>query len=305
MTVWEIPNTAHVLCWLNMLKQVGLVAKRAVVFISIKHKRCGLMNCLKFQDLKMESGATIGVLELNRPQALNALNQELLRELDEFLSDVVAKRLCTVLILKGAGEKAFVAGADIKEMSSLKPQEALQFAQMGQRIFSKLEDLRIPTIAEVQGFALGGGLELALSCDFIVASSKAKFGLPEVSLGLIPGFGGTQRLARRIGVQKAKEFVLTGGMYSAEEALRFGLIAELIEPANLSARVLEKAKLIAQRAPIALEKAKQALHQGFDLSQAEGLALEARLFSQLFETQDTREGMGAFMEKRAPQFQGK
>jgi enoyl-CoA hydratase len=247
----------------------------------------------------------VGIIEISRPEALNALNREVLSELEEQIDKIAESRKFRAVIIKGAGEKAFVAGADIKEMMNLSQKEGREFAQSGQRVFLKIECLSTPTIAQVQGFALGGGMELALSCDFIVAGHKAKFGLPEVGLGLIPGFGGTQRLTRRIGIQKAKEMIFTGAVYTAEEVLRMGLISQTVDPGELEKVVMAKAEMIASKGPLALQKAKEALHLGYDMTLTEGLQNEAQLFSELFESNDTKEGLKAFVEKRKPNFQNK
>jgi enoyl-CoA hydratase len=251
---------------------------------------------------KKENG--IWVVTLNRPNAMNALNGAMLADLDHFFSQVSEKPWSEVkaIVMTGSGDKAFVAGADIKEMSGLKETEACQFSERGQSVLRKIEALRIPVIAAVNGFALGGGLELALACDFIYASENAKMGLPEVTLGLIPGFGGTVRLSRVVGLNRAREMMMTGDMITADEALQLGLANKVLPQALLLIAVLKVAELIIQRGPIAVGKVKFAAIESFDLSLDSGLALEAMNFGQLFGKEDTREGIQAFIEKRKAQF---
>lgn len=246
---------------------------------------------------------SVGVLTLSRPAALNALNQELLSELKEFLCSSALNSL-RCLIVTGAGEKAFVAGADIKEMQSFTPEQALAMAQNGQAIFNMIEQAPFASIAAVNGFALGGGLELAMSCDFMVASSKARFGLPEVSLGLIPGYGGTQRLPRYVGKSLARMITLTGDIYLAEQGKNWGLFAQVVEPTDLMPTCLKLAQVIAGRSPRAIQLAKQAIAEGFDVGQKAGLVTEAKYFAESFASADHNEGIAAFIDKRAPQFRG-
>jgi enoyl-CoA hydratase len=214
------------------------------------------------------------------------------------------KRELRAAIITGDGEKSFVAGADIKEMEHLTPSQARELSISGQAIFQQIEDLPFPVICAMNGFALGGGLELALSCDFILASSKAKWGLPEVTLGLIPGYGGTQRLARQLGRALARRVALSGEIFSAQQGYEWGLIAHIVEPENLLNEAKKLATTLSQRAPMALAWVKEAINHGSDKTQAEGLKLEADLFARTFETKDHSEGIKAFMEKRAPNFQG-
>ena len=246
----------------------------------------------------------IGILTLNRPQALNALNQQLLGELKDLLKDVTKDGLLRCLVITGEG-KSFVAGADIKEMENHSPDQAQEMAKNGQALFDCIERLDVPVIAAVNGFALGGGLELALACDFIVASSKAKFGLPEVSLGLIPGYGGTQRLSRYVGKSIARLVALTGEIFSAQQMYEWGLVGKVCEPEDLLTEVQKIAQTIASRSPFALNLVKQAINQGYDREQSSGLALEAELFAQTFTSNDHNEGIKAFIEKRRPEFTGK
>jgi enoyl-CoA hydratase len=259
---------------------------------------------MQFQNLLFEKKDDVGVLFFNRPTALNALNSQVLNELQAFLNHVDEDRGLRCLILTGSGDKAFVAGADIKELASLSSSEAKSFAEKGQKVFRRLEILKIPVIAAVNGFALGGGCELALACDFIVASQKAKFGLPEVSLGLIPGFGGTQRLIRQVGISRARELIFTGRQVNAQEALEIGIAMELCEPEKLLEVCFAKAHQIATRSPFAVSKSKEAINRGADSVLDEGLMIERELFSELYTTNDVREGTSAFLEKRTPVFKG-
>jgi enoyl-CoA hydratase len=256
-------------------------------------------------ELKKEA-EFIYSLTINRPESMNALNTHVLAELNEFLVQIDKMSFSEIrcLIVTGAGEKAFVAGADIKEIADLNMQNAHIFAEKGQSIFRRLEKLKIPVIAAVNGFALGGGLELALACDFIMASENAKFGLPEVTLGLIPGFGGTVRLARTLSLSKAKSLIYSGEMLSAQEALNLGLAAKVCPANELMASALKMAQTIAQRAPLAVAHAKASINEAFDQPIEVGMKTESQNFSDLFDSKDVREGTRAFIEKRKAQFQG-
>jgi len=257
-------------------------------------------ECLKF-----EINECIGLLTLNRPKALNALNNQLLDELNEMLNHIEREQDLRCLILTGEGDKAFVAGADIKEMSSLDPSAAKSFSEKGQKVFRRLETLPMVVIAAVNGFALGGGCELALACDFIIASKNAKFGLPEVSLGIIPAFGGTQRAPRKLGAARASEMIFTGKHYDADRALQYGLVNDVVEPSELIGTCMELAKMISSRGPKAIAAAKESIRIGLDLPIDEGFILERTAFGDLFRTQDSKEGTAAFMEKRPAHFVGK
>jgi enoyl-CoA hydratase len=259
-----------------------------------------------FETLKFETvlDGQVGILKLDRPQALNALNHQVLAELESFFNNSTSWGV-RCLILTGGGEKSFVAGADIKEMKDFGGAQAEELALRGQRIFQLIENCPIPVIAAVNGFALGGGMELALACDFILASENARFGLPEVSLGIMPGYGGTQRLSRHLGRAKARLFALTGDMFSARQCFEWGLVVKVCEPAQLMAEAQKLAASIASRAPAAVQMVKKAINEGQDLSQAEGLLLESRLFARVFETEDKTEGVNAFVEKRKPNFKGR
>lgn len=257
-----------------------------------------------FSTLKFEVKESIGVLTINRPEALNALNSLVLKELSLFLNQLDREKSIRCLIITGAGEKAFVAGADIKEISDLTPEQAQRFAETGQKIFRRFEVLSIPIIAAVNGFALGGGCELAMACDFIYASQTAKFGLPEVSLGIMPGFGGTQRAARLVGLAWAKELVFSGKHCSADEAMQMGLVNKVFDGPQLLEAAMETAKLISSRGPLAISRAKEVINQGFDVTIDEGMELERDAFGELFRSQDQKEGTRAFVEKRKPTFKG-
>ena len=243
---------------------------------------------------------------MNRPESLNALNAGVLQELGEFFSEAQGAfpNECLGLIITGAGEKAFVAGADIKELSSLDQNSALKFAAQGQKVFSQIEQLPFPVIAAVNGFALGGGLELALSCDFIYAADSARFGLPEVSLGLIPGFGGTVRLSRVVGLNFAREMILTGEMIKVDQAQAMGLANKILPLADLIPAAQKALLAAASKGPLAIRTAKRKILQTFDQDVETAMKTEAEGFSGLFATKDVREGTSAFLEKRKAQFQG-
>lgn len=246
------------------------------------------------------------ILTINRPDSLNALNSMVLNEMAEALRQIseLGYEDARALVITGAGSKAFVAGADIKEMSDLQSEQAEAFAQRGQSIFHELTLLKIPVIAAVNGFALGGGCELALGCDFIYAAEEAKFGLPEVTLGLIPGFGGTVRLTRAVGQRRARELTYTGNMITAQEAHAMGLVNKVFPAAELMAGVLKTVQTITARAPIAVGFAKASINQGWDMDVEEAQKNEARFFGDLFTSEDVREGTKAFIEKRKPVFKG-
>jgi enoyl-CoA hydratase len=252
----------------------------------------------------LERDGHVAIVTLNRPDKLNALNEQLLQELGAAVAELSRDAAVRCAILTGAGEKAFAAGADIAAMSEMTATRAKQFAEMGHAIGHALETAHFPVIAAVNGFALGGGCELALACDFIYASDKAKFGQPEVNLGVIPGFGGTQRLARRVGDARARELCMTGDMVGAEEALRIGLVNAVVPHAELLAKVREVATKIAAKGPLAIAAAKRVILRGADVPLPTANELEATAFAALFGTSDQREGMKAFVEKRAAKFEG-
>jgi len=242
---------------------------------------------------------------VNRPASLNALNSQVLDELECTLYGVEQDPAVQVVIVTGAGEKAFVAGADIKEMAEMDSFEGHRFAQKGQRVMLFIEKMIKPVIAAVNGYALGGGLELALACDMIYASDNAKLGFPEVTLGIIPGFGGTQNLARLIGPNKAKELVLSGRIIPAQKAQAWGVVNEVFPQADLAAKAMELAKEIAKNGSVGVGYAKNAIVNGLNMTKEDGFRYESSLFGVLFATEDQKEGMGAFVEKRKAQFKGR
>jgi enoyl-CoA hydratase len=259
---------------------------------------------VEHRELKRGFGESrsAAIITIVRPKALNALNGEVLRSLATTVDALATDRGIAGVVVTGSGEKAFVAGADIKEISTLTPEEALQFARTGQRLFRRLSELPFPVIAAVNGFALGGGCELALACDWIYATPEAKLGLPEATLGLIPGFGGTVRLARRIGSARALEWTLSATPISAEEAHRVGLVQRVLPREELMPAALSTIEMIAQRGPGAVAHIKRSVHEGLSLGSAAHEELEAQLFSRCFVGEEAREGTRAFVEKRAPQF---
>jgi enoyl-CoA hydratase len=261
---------------------------------------------MTYQNIILEHAeAGIYVLTVNRPQALNALDAATLAELANAIARVAEDAEARVLLVTGAGDKAFVAGADIAAMQPMTALDAQAFSAKGQSVMRAIEALPVPAIALVNGYALGGGCELAMSCDWIIAAERASFGQPEVNLGIPPGFGGTQRLARLIGRARALELVTTGRQVKADEALRWGLVNEVVAGGRLMERGLETARLIAGKAPVAVRVSKQAVQRGLDLDLANGCVLETSLFAFAFGSADRKEGMSAFLEKRTPKFEGK
>jgi enoyl-CoA hydratase len=255
-----------------------------------------------FENLRWEVADGVATLTIDRPKALNALDRKTLEELEAALDGAATDAAVRAIVLTGGGEKAFVAGADIAAMSKLGPVEARRFAELGHRVIEKLEALAIPTIAAVNGFALGGGCELAMGCDLVYASEAAKFGQPEVNLGLIPGFGGTQRLTRRVGIARALEMILTGDVYDAARAKAMGLVLEVLPAAELLPHARAQARKIAAKGPLAVAQAKRAVHAGADAALAIANELERQAFAALFGTEDAKEGMRAFLEKRPAQW---
>lgn len=249
--------------------------------------------------IKYEQRGFVGILTIDRQSALNALNGDVMNELEQAL-DAISLQDTRCLILTGAGEKSFVAGADISEMSTLSKADGKQFGKRGNDVFRKIEILPIPVIAAVNGFALGGGCELAMACDIRIASENAVFAQPEVSLGITAGFGGTQRLSRIIGLGKAKELLYTTAKVKAEEALRLGLVNAVYPLAQLMDECIKMAEKIAQNAPIAVRATKKAINEGMDLDMDTAIELEAELFGSCFETQDQKNAMKAFTEKLKP-----
>jgi enoyl-CoA hydratase len=256
-------------------------------------------ECENYHSIKAEILDGIAILTINRPQVLNALNSAVLLEMNGFLENVERRKDIRVMVITGEG-KAFVAGADIAEMLDLDPQQALLFAKQGQTTFERFENLPFPVIAAVNGYALGGGCELAMSCDFRIASKTARFGQPEMSLGLIPGYAGTQRLTKIVGVGNALYLILTGETITAEDAFRIGLVQKVTEPESLMSETMKLAHKIASNGSKALSKAKEVIRKGAGMEFHEAMQLEAEGFSSLFAHDVTREGMKAFLEKRKP-----
>ncbi len=260
---------------------------------------------MAYENILYEKKDAIGYITFHRPDKLNALNRKTMEELDSILASASDDAEVRVLILTGAGEKAFVAGADIGELAQRTPVDGKEFSLYGQGVLHRLETLGKPSIAAVNGFALGGGCEVILACSMRIASRTAKLGQPEVKLGIIPGYGGTQRLARLCGKGVAHELVLTGEMITAEEALRIGLVNRVTEPAELIPACEAVARKIIEKAPLAVKYSMEAIERGVEMPQEEGLFLEATLFGLCCATEDMREGTKAFLEKRSAQFKGK
>jgi enoyl-CoA hydratase len=252
----------------------------------------------KFENLKIEQDGKIVILKINRPKVYNALNTQTLKDLECALYEISHDKSVSCLIITGEGEKSFVAGADIAEMKDMNPVQAAEFSKYGNRVFFMISEMKLTVIAAVNGFALGGGCELALACDFIFASDKALFGQPEVKLGVIPGFGGTQRLSRKIGPSKAKELILSGETVKAEEALRIGLADRIYPAEKLLEETKQFAKIVATKGKFAQGLAKRAIDSGFNMDIYKACELEASMFSSCFSHPDQKEGMTAFIEKR-------
>jgi enoyl-CoA hydratase len=259
----------------------------------------------QYNNLLFEIKGSVGIITLNRPKALNALNSELLQELSSLLDTIGEDKSVQVVIITGSGEKAFVAGADIAEMQSMSAIEGRNFGKIGQAVFNKMESLPQPVIAAINGFALGGGCELAMACDIRIAAEKAKFGQPEVSLGITPGFGGTQRLPRLIGKGRAKELIYTGDIIDAGEAYRIGLVNKVVALDELMSTAQAMAEKILSRAPVAVQLSKAAINEGLNMDLASGVAYEGEVFGLCFATTDQKEGMTAFLEKKKVTFSGK
>ncbi len=260
---------------------------------------------MAYENIQLATSDGVATITVNRPKVLNALNHQTLSELAQAFDVVRDDASARVLVITGAGEKAFIAGADINELAKMQAMEAKAKAFFGQQVFGRLERLGKPSVAMINGFALGGGLELALACTLRTASSTARLGLPEVSLGIIPGYGGTQRLARIAGPGVAREWVLTGDMFSAEEALRVGIVNRVFEPAALKGGTDELVAKLLSRSPVALGLALETIARGLNMSQQEGEVIESDMFGLASTTADMREGMTAFLEKRKPAFPGK
>lgn len=259
---------------------------------------------MTYNNLIVKISENIALVEINRPSNLNALNDELVAELDSCIDRLSDDKEIRALIVTGHGEKSFVAGADIKEMLNKNACDGLFFSRKGQSVVEKLGSCSKPVVAAVNGFALGGGLELALACDFIYASSNAKLGLPETTLGIIPGYGGTQNLVRLIGVPKTCELIFTGKMLTAIEAKEWGIVNAIFSPEELLPKTYEVVRTIIKNGPLAVAASKDAIRNGRNMSKSDGLKYESALFANLFHTRDRIEGMRAFVEKRKIEFTG-
>ena len=257
-----------------------------------------------YETIKYEKQGNIALITINRPEALNALNSKVISELEQAVAAVEADTSLGAMILTGEG-RSFVAGADIAEQCPMDPAAGRNWGQRGSAMMRRIELLPIPTIAAVNGFALGGGCELAMSCDIILASEKAKFGQPEVGLGITPGFSGTQRLPRRVGMAKAKELIFSGKMIKADEAEKIGLVNAVYAPEELMNGAMEMAKSFAANAPVAVRYAKSCIDRGMQMDMDSAIAYENELFALCFATDDQKEGMTAFLEKREKHFSGK
>lgn len=260
---------------------------------------------MELKNIILEKEGNLAIVTINRPKALNALNSETLKDLDTVLDNLENDNNIYCVILTGSGDKAFVAGADISEMKDLSEEEGKEFGLLGNKVFRRLENLDKPVIAAISGFALGGGCELAMSCDIRIASEKAKFAQPEAGLGITPGFGGTQRLPRLVGEGKAKELIYTGAIIKADEALRIGLVNKVVALENLMEETRVMANQIISNAPIAVKLCKDAINRGMQVDIDSAIEIEAEDFGKCFATEDQKEGMTAFMEKRNKNFLNK
>jgi enoyl-CoA hydratase/carnithine racemase len=257
------------------------------------------------ENILLEQSGAIAIVTFNRPAVLNALNAQTLNELRRVLLDLQADDAIRVVVLTGAGEKAFVAGADINELARQTPASGRDLARVGQAVLDLIETLGKPVIAAINGFALGGGCELAMACTLRVAGDNARLGQPEINLGIIPGYGGTQRLPRLVGKGRALELLLTGAPVSAAEALRIGLVNRVVPASELMTAVKQLASELARQAPIAMRYILEAVNHGLEMPTADGLHLEATLFGLVAASDDMREGTRAFLEKRKPEFTGR
>ena len=257
-----------------------------------------------YETIKYEVNGNIAIVTISREQALNALNRQVLEDLDKVLDEIKADKELRGLVITGAG-RSFVAGADIAAMSTMNEEEGFQFGVYGAGVFRKIELLDIPVVAAVNGFALGGGCELAMSTDYIVASEKAKFGQPEAGLGITPGFGGTQRLARKIGESKAKELIFSARVIGAQEAYELGIVDKLVAPEELMDVVMGIMASFAKSAPIAVANCKRAIDEGYQLDIDGGVKVENKYFGKCFATEDQKEGMAAFLGKRPAEFKNR
>lgn len=260
---------------------------------------------MELKNVLLEKEGNLAIVTINRPKALNALNSETLSDLDVIITDLENDNNIYCVIVTGSGEKAFVAGADISEMKELNEKQGEDFGILGNKVFRRLENLDKPVIAAISGFALGGGCELAMSCDIRIASEKAKFGQPETGLGITPGFGGTQRLPRIVGIGKAKELIYTGAIIKADEALRIGLVNKVVLLESLMEEARAMANMIIANAPIAVKLCKDAINRGMQVDIDSAIEIEAQDFGKCFATEDQVEGMSAFIERRGKNFKNK
>ncbi|MEC1714614.1 enoyl-CoA hydratase-related protein [Schinkia azotoformans] len=263
-----------------------------------------MLKEVKRKFVTYEINEFIYTLTIDNPP-LNVLTDELLSEIDDVINEILVQPICRVLIIRGNGEKAFVAGADINQFPTLNEESGKHLVEKGKEIFDKLENAPFPVICAINGFALGGGLELALACDIRIVEQKAKLGLPETGLGILPGYGGTQRLSRLIGPGKAKKMMFTGAAISAEEAINYGLVEEVVPNGESYEASVRLAKQIVNNAPLSISNVKAVVNRGLDVSLAEGQELETKYFVSLCLTQDMKEGVKAFMEKRKADFSGR
>ena len=259
---------------------------------------------MSYQNIIVEKKGKVGKLSINRPDVRNALNRETRLEIERGVIELEGDAEIRVIVITGVGEKAFCAGADIRDMKDATPLQAIESAELGKRVFKRVENCKKPVIAMINGFALGGGCELALSCDIRIASDNARLGQPEINIGIIPGYAGTQRLPRLVGKAVAMELILTGDLIKADEAYRVGLVSKVVPLDQLEAAVMEVADKLAQRSPVILEIAKSAVNKGLETNLDVGSAYETECFGIAFSTQDHHEGINAFLEKRPPEFKG-
>ena len=259
---------------------------------------------MAYETILFETNGPVAVVTINRPKAMNALSPQVIGEIDRAMAAIKADESLRAVILTGAGDKAFVAGADIAAMSKMTPLEGRAFARAGQEVLFNMEKLPKPIIAAVNGFALGGGCEIAMACDFIYAAENAKFGQPEINLGIIPGFGGTQRLSRLVGRNWAKELCLTGAIISAEEAKAIGLVNRVFPAGELMAAAMKTAQGMASKGRVSTRAIKELINNGYDMPLERAIPMEAENFATCFASPDQAEGMGAFLEKRKADFRG-
>jgi len=259
---------------------------------------------MAYETIVFSKEEDVAIIKFNRPKALNAINPEVLGEVNDALDEIEGDTTVRVLVLTGEGEKAFVAGADISHMVKLSPLQLRKFSTAGHDVLFRLESLPIPVIACVNGFALGGGLEISMACDFVYASENAKFGQPEINLGVIPGFGGTQRLSRLVGKSMAKEICMTGMMVGAQEAKEMGLVNKVLPHDKLWEEAMKTAKLLASKGKVSLKAVKDCINRGYDVDLRDGCYMESDAFALCMASPDGKEGMTAFLEKRKPAFKG-